>query len=77
MKTALIVALVIISLVLMVVVLMQPSKTNGLSGFTGGGAGDTYFSKNKTKTYEGVLSRITVITAILFALVVIALNLVK
>ncbi|SKA73052.1 preprotein translocase subunit SecG [Clostridium sp. USBA 49] len=74
MKTALIVALVIISLILIVLVFLQPSKTNGLSGFVGGGAGDTYYSKNKTKTYEGMLSRLTVIFAILFALVVIALN---
>lgn len=77
MKIALIVALVIISIVLIVSVLMQPSKTNGLSGFIGGGAGDTYYSKNKTKTYESVLARLTIITAILFALVVMALKFVK
>jgi preprotein translocase subunit SecG len=77
MRIALIVALVIISIVLIVSVLMQPSKSNGLSGLVGGGSTDTYYSKNKTKTYEAVMARITVITAILFALDVIALNLIK
>lgn len=77
MKTALIVLLVIISLVLIVTVLMQPSKTNGLSGLIGGGSSDTYFSKNKTKTREAFLARITIVSAILFALDVIALQLIK
>lgn len=77
MKTALIVALVIISIVLIVAVLMQPSKTNGLSALMGGGSTDTYFSKNKTKTKEAMMARITVISAILFALDVIALQLIK
>lgn len=76
MKTALIVALVIISIVLIVSVLMQPSKTNGLSGFIGGGSTDTYYSKNKTKTYEAMLIRVTIVAAILFAADVIALNLI-
>lgn len=77
MRIALIIALVIISIVLIFSVLKQPSKSNGLSGFIGGGTADTYYSKNKAKTYEAVMARITVVTAILFALDVIALNLVK
>jgi preprotein translocase subunit SecG len=77
MRIALIIALVIISLILIVSVLMQPSKSNGLSGFIGGGTADTYYSKNKAKSYEAIMARVTVITAILFALDVIALNLVK
>lgn len=56
---------------------MQPSKSNGLSGFIGGGTADTYYSKNKAKTYEAMMARTTVVTAILFALDVIALNLIK
>ncbi len=77
MRTFLIIALVIISLVLIVSVLMQPSKTNGLSGFIGGGTADTYYSKNKSKTREAMIAKVTAITAILFALDVIVLNLVK
>lgn len=77
MRIALIVALVIISLLLIFSVLMQPSKSNGLSGFIGGGSADTYYAKNKARTYEAVMARITIITSILFALDVIALNLIK
>ncbi|MFL0267653.1 preprotein translocase subunit SecG [Candidatus Clostridium radicumherbarum] len=77
MRIALIIALVIISIILIVSVLMQPSKSNGLSGFIGGGTADTYYSKNKAKSYEAIMARVTVITAILFALDVIALSLVK
>ncbi|MCM0648404.1 preprotein translocase subunit SecG [Clostridium swellfunianum] len=77
MRIALIVALVIISIVLIISVMLQPSKTNGLSGFVGGGSADTYYAKNKAKTKEVVMARITVLTAILFALDVIALNLIK
>jgi preprotein translocase subunit SecG len=77
MRIALIGALVIISIALIISVMMQPSKANGLSGFIGGGSSDTYYAKNKAKTKEVVMARITVVTAILFALDVIALSLVK
>lgn len=67
------VLLTIISLVLIVVVLMQPSKTNGLNGLVGGSS-ETFYSKNKTKTSEALLSRITVVCAILFAILILAQN---
>lgn len=65
---------IILSVILVVVVLMQPSKTQGLSGLITG-SNDRFFSKNKSRTYEAVLSRITVVTAILFAAVTLALSL--
>jgi preprotein translocase subunit SecG len=77
MRIALIVTLVIISLALIISVMLQPSKANGLSAFIGGGSTDTYYAKNKAKTKEVVMARITILTAVLFALNVIALNLVK
>ncbi|WP_341478609.1 preprotein translocase subunit SecG, partial [Clostridium sporogenes] len=40
---------------LIVVVLMKPSKTNGLRGYMGGGS-DTMYSKNRTRTSETVLT---------------------
>ncbi|NEZ47114.1 preprotein translocase subunit SecG [Clostridium niameyense] len=67
------VLLTIISIVLIVVVLMQPSKTNGLNGLVGGSS-ETFYSKNKTKTSEALLSRITVVCAILFAILILAQN---
>lgn len=67
---------VIIALVVIVSVLLQPSKTDGFNSVVTSG-NDTFFSKNKSRTREVVLSRVTVISAIAFALVTIAINLVK
>ena len=74
MNTFSVILLTIVSIVLIILVLMQPSKTNGLSGFMGGGS-ETFYSKNRTRTSESVLSRMTVVSAILFAVIVLAQNL--
>ncbi|GAA0744638.1 preprotein translocase subunit SecG [Clostridium oceanicum] len=75
MNTFLLVSLTIISILLIILVLKQPSKTNGLSGFMGGGS-DTFYAKNKTRTSESVLSRLTVILSILFAVIVLVQNMI-
>lgn len=77
MRTLLTILQSIVAIVLIVVVLAQPSKTNGLSGLVSGGAGDTFYSKNKSRTSEALLSRITVISAIIFAALCMAQNVVK
>lgn len=66
--TALTVVHVILSLALIVVVLLQSGKQAGLSGSIGGGA-ETFFGKNKARTLDGLLSRITTALAILFVVV--------
>ena len=76
MRTVLIVFQAIIAVILITVVLMQPSKTNGL-GFITGGASESFYSKNKSRTSEARLSRITTICAIIFAALCVAQNLVK
>ena len=77
MRTALLVVEIIIGLVVIVSVLMQPSKSDALSGLIQGSNNDSFYSKNKTRTKEVMLERLTVISMILFAVVAIALNLVK
>jgi preprotein translocase subunit SecG len=60
--------LLLTSVVLIIAVLMQPGKSAGLSGAISGGA-ETFFGKNKAKSYEGKLALITKITAgIIFVL---------
>lgn len=76
MRTALIVIEVILSIALMVVVLLQPSKSDGLKGLMAGN-NETFFSRNKSRTREALLFRATVVLAILFAGVTIALGLIK
>lgn len=65
--------LVISALVVIGSIALQPSKTNGLNSLMTGSS-ETFFSKNKTKTREAFLARVTVISSIIFALSVILIN---
>jgi preprotein translocase subunit SecG len=56
------VVLLLTSLVLIAVVLLQPGKSAGLSGAITGGA-ETFFGKNKARSYEGKLALATKIAA--------------
>lgn len=76
MRNALLVLIVICSLLLITVILLQPSKQDGLKGFIGG-TQDTFFSRNKGRTKETFLVRMTVILAALIAILSLALQFVK
>ncbi|WP_142414244.1 preprotein translocase subunit SecG [Hathewaya massiliensis] len=76
MKMFLNIALIILSIIIIVSVMLQPSKSDGITSLISGG-NENYFSKNKIRTYEATLARITMISSALFALVVIGLNIVK
>lgn len=52
-------------LALVVIVLLQKGKAAGLTG-TISGAGETYWGKNKARSLEGKLERITRVFAFLF-----------
>lgn len=56
---------VVISLTLIVVVLMQHGKQQGLSGAIAGGA-ETFFGKNKGRTVDVMLKKFTAVVAVLF-----------
>lgn len=73
MKITFIVLHLLISFGLMAVVLFQSSKSQGLSGSIAGGA-ETFFGKNKGKTMDGVLAKITVALAILFVVTSVTLT---
>ncbi|MGL4739903.1 MAG: preprotein translocase subunit SecG [Sarcina sp.] len=75
-RTALIAIDFILAIVIIGAILMQPSKADALSGFIQGKS-DTFFSKNKGKTREAMLIKTTIVAAILFTIVTIALNIVK
>ena len=57
--------LIISSVIIIVTVMLQQSKQQGLSGAIAGGA-DTFFDKNKGRTVEAKLSKITKIVAGVF-----------
>ena len=72
-KTVLTVIYIIVCLVLTVVVLMQEGKNAGLSGSINGVA-DTYWGKNKGRSMEGALVKLTKVLAFLFIALTIAIN---
>ena len=57
--------LIIIAVFLIIVVLLQESRSAGLSGAISGGA-DTFFGKSKGRTMEQKLVKLTKISAIAF-----------
>lgn len=64
---------IIICLALTVLVLMQEGKDEGLGAISG--AAETYWGKNKGRSMEGNLVKITRVLSVLFFLMAIVLNL--
>jgi preprotein translocase subunit SecG len=58
---------------LTVLVLAQQGKDAGLGAI--GGMGDSYWSKNKSRSMEGKLAKYTKILAIVFVVMAVILNL--
>ncbi|MDT2044981.1 preprotein translocase subunit SecG [Priestia aryabhattai] len=69
----LITLLVIVSIALIVVVVLQTSKSTGLSGAISGGA-ETLFGKQKARGLDLVLHRLTVVLSVLFFLLTLAVS---
>ncbi len=65
--------LIIDCIVMTIVILMQQGKDAGLGAISG--AADTYWGKNKGRSMEGALEKITKILAVVFFLAALALNL--
>lgn len=77
MSTAITVIHIIACILLSVTILAQPSKQGGL-GAALGGAGteesDNFFKKNKGRTYEGKMQKLTIVLAIIVVITTIALS---
>lgn len=63
----------IASVILIVAVCLQEGKSAGLSGSISGGS-ETYWSRNKGRSKEGRLEKITIIMMIIFFIAAIVLN---
>ena len=72
MKTALLIILAIASIVLIVSILFQSGSTKGLSGSIAGGA-EQLFGSKKAKGYDAILSKVTVVGAVIFMVVALVL----
>lgn len=72
MVLALKIILLVASIVLIISILMQESRSAGLSGSIGGGA-EQLFGKKRSSGYDAVLGRIASVTAVLFIVISIVL----
>lgn len=73
MKDVLVWIQIISAILLIICILLQPSKANGLQGLVSG-TSETFYSKNKTKTKESFLIKMTIVFAIIFAGSIILIN---
>ncbi len=64
---------IIVCIAITVLVLMQEGKSAGLGAISG--AAETYWGKNKGRSMEGMLVKLTKICAVLFIALAIILNL--
>ena len=71
-KTILTVVFIIICIALTVIVLMQEGKQQGLGSI--GGMADTYWGKNKGRSMEGMLVKLTTVLVVLFLVISAIMN---
>lgn len=72
-KTILTLVFIAVSVVITVVILMQEGKSAGLGAISG--AAETYWGKNKGRSMEGMLVKVTKICVTLFLVLAVVLNL--
>ena len=61
-------------LTIICIVLLQSGKNSGLSGAIGGGSSDSFLAKNKAKTLDARLARLTKWVAVVFIVLTLILN---
>ena len=71
-KMILTIVFIIVSIALTVIILMQQGKNAGLGALAGGS--ETYWGKNKGRSMEGTLVKITKYLAIAFIVIAAILN---
>ncbi|MCH5163276.1 MAG: preprotein translocase subunit SecG [Clostridiales bacterium] len=62
--------MVLVGLALIVIIMFQPSSSSGMGALTG--QRDTFYSKDKSKSLESVMKRLTVILGIVEGVLAIA-----
>ena len=65
MFTALMILLAIDSVIVILSVLLQSGNSDGLSGSIAGGA-EQLFGKKKSRGYEAILNKITIVSSVIF-----------
>ena len=75
-KTILIIVDIILALGVIILIMLQKKDDQGMSGAITGAAANNFLDKNKGRTKEGKLKRMTIIFSIAFAVVTVVLNIV-
>lgn len=70
-QLAILIVTAICALFVIFVVLIQPGNSNGISAISGGTT-DTFYGKNKAKTLESKLRKLTIFCVVIMALLMIA-----
>ena len=73
MKTAIMIAFILVCILLVYFVMKQESKSEGLSGAMSG-MGNSYWEKNKGRSREGNLVKATVVLTVVFLVLTVVLN---
>lgn len=73
-KTIIMIIFFIVSIALSAIILLQEGKSAGLGSIAG--MADSYWSKAKSRSMEGNLSKITTVLAISFLVLALLLNIV-
>ncbi len=66
------IVMIIVSVALVILVLMQEGKSQGLGAISG--MADTYWGKNKGRSMEGLLVKLTTGLAVVFMVLAVLLN---
>ena len=64
--------LLVVSILIIISILLQSSNSSGLSGSIAGGA-EQLFGKRKSRGYDSILARITVVLSIVYIVVSLAI----
>ncbi len=73
-KTILTILFAVDSVAMVIVILMQQGKGQGLGALAGNISADTYWGKNKGRSKEGNLKKITRVLTVIFIALAILLN---
>ena len=68
-RVVLLIAEAVLAVALVVTVFFQPANTTGVSAIDNS---ETYYTKNKKKTTEGIMKRTTIVISILMAVIAVA-----
>ena len=71
------IVLILCSIFIVVITLMQAQKQQGMTSAIQGSNNDSFYGKNGQNTREKALERLTKIVAVIFFLIVIAVNVIS